>query len=245
MHLYNKIKSKSDSNTKQFAVLIDPDSYSENSLKEVVSISEKSLVDYFFVGGSLLTTTKFHETVAFIKSNSSIPAIIFPGSSIQIDYSADAILFLSLISGRNPDLLIGQHVQAAPLLKASSLEVISTGYILIDSGRSTTASYISNTTPIPHDKDDIAVCTALAGQYLGQKLIYLDGGSGADNAISTSMISSIKNAIDIPIIIGGGINTAKAAKKASLAGADIVVVGNTIEKNPSVIKEISEAIHSI
>jgi len=245
MYLYNNLIKKYSLKKKQFAVLIDPDDYSLTSLQKVINISTEANVDYFFVGGSLLTKINFHEIINYIKKNSTIPVILFPGSSIQIDNNADAILFLSLISGRNPDLLIGQHVQAAPFLKASNLEVLSTGYILIDSGRSTTASYISNTTPIPYDKNDIAVCTALAGQYLGQKLIYLDGGSGAKETISITMISDIKNAINIPLIVGGGIVTAERAKEIATAGADIIVIGNAISKNTSLIKDVSHAIHSI
>ena len=164
---------------------------------------------------------------------------------MQVNNKADAILFLSLISGRNAEMLIGRQVIAAPILKQSQLEVISTGYMLIDSGKQTTASYMSNTTPIPHDKDDIAVCTATAGEMLGMNLIFMDGGSGAINSISTNMISTVSNAIDTPLIIGGGISSAEEASAICKAGADIIVVGNAIEKDENLIAEIANAVHSL
>jgi putative glycerol-1-phosphate prenyltransferase len=156
--------------------------------------------------------------------------------------SADAILFLSLISGRNPDFLIGQHVISAPILKKSSLEILPTGYILVDSGKQTTVSYMSNTTPIPHDKPEIAACTAMAGEMLGLKLMYLDAGSGAQRAISPKMISIVRKSVDVPLIVGGGIRSANEAYEAMLAGADTIVIGNGIEKNPALLAEVSEKI---
>ena len=164
---------------------------------------------------------------------------------MQVTNQAHGILLLSLISGRNAEMLIGRQVIAAPILKKSSLEILSTGYMLIDSGKQTTASYISNTTPIPHEKDDIALCTAIAGEMLGFKLIFMDGGSGAINPISNQMISKVSNEIDTPLIIGGGINSAKIAVEKCKAGADIIVVGNAIEKSTKLIEEISIAIHNI
>ena len=162
-----------------------------------------------------------------------------------MDSKADGILLLSLISGRNPDLLIGQHVIAAPILKSSGLEIISTAYMLIESGNNTTARYISNTQPIPHDKDDIAAFTAMAGEMLGLKLIYLDAGSGATNPVSLSMIKKVCEKISIPLIIGGGIRSADEAIERCKAGADMIVVGNAIEKDPGLIREISKGVHSI
>ena len=164
---------------------------------------------------------------------------------MQVNNKADGILFLSLISGRNPEMLIGNHVITAPFLKESEVEVLSTGYMLIDSGKATSASYMSNTTPIPHDKDDIAVCTAIAGEMLGLKMIHMDGGSGAINTVSEKMITSVANNIDVPLIVGGGIKSAKQAKEKCKAGADIIVVGNAIEKDSALIKEIADAIHNI
>ncbi len=171
--------------------------------------------------------------------------VLFPGSNLQINEAADAILFLSLISGRNPDLLIGQHVIAAPLIKKYGLEVIPTGYLLINSGNDTTVSYMSNTQPIPYDKPDIAACTAIAGEMLGLEIIYMDAGSGAAQPISTDMISKVRKSIDTPLIIGGGINTAKKAETILKAGADMIVVGNGIEENPSLLVTISETIQQM
>ncbi|MFM7431665.1 MAG: geranylgeranylglyceryl/heptaprenylglyceryl phosphate synthase, partial [Flammeovirgaceae bacterium] len=169
--------------------------------------------------------------------------VIFPGSSLQIDPAADALLFLSLISGRNPDLLIGQHVIAAPILKNNKLEVMPTGYILINSGKITSVAYISNTTPIPEDKYSLAACTALAGEMLGLRLIYLDAGSGAENEISPKMISTVRKAVNVPLIVGGGINTSRKAIAALEAGADLIVIGNALEKDPNLLTEISDKVY--
>lgn len=162
---------------------------------------------------------------------------------MQLDPRADAILFLSLISGRNPDLLIGQHVAAAPILKNNKIEVMPTGYMLINSGKITSVAYISNTTPIPDDKYSLAACTALAGEMLGLQLIYLDAGSGAEREISTRMISTVRKAVNTPLIIGGGINTSAKAIAALEAGADMIVIGNAVEKNPNILIEISDKVY--
>jgi putative glycerol-1-phosphate prenyltransferase len=228
---------------KHFAVLIDPDKYDRQRLEAVVSRAEQSQVDFIFVGGSLLTFDHLDETIRAIKASTTIPVILFPGSIMQIHEKADAVLLLSLISGRNADLLIGKHVIAAPYLKKSNLEILPTGYMLIESGPLTTAQYISNTIPIPRKKDDIAVCTAMAGEMLGLRLIYMDAGSGAEVPVSTSMIKKVKESISIPLIIGGGIRTPEQAHESCQAGADIIVVGNAIEKDPSVINEIASAVH--
>ena len=241
--IYQSIINNKEHGNKQIAILLDPDKLNKETLIETLNKAEESEVDYIFIGGSLMVTQNFNDCLSEIKSLSKKPVIIFPGSPLQISKQADAILFLSLISGRNPEFLIGQHVIAAPALKQSKLEVIPTGYILVDSGKQTTASYISNTTPVPHDKGEVAACTALAGELLGLKLIYLDGGSGAMMAISGDMIKKVKETITIPLIVGGGIKTAKQAADACLAGADIIVVGNAFERNNNLIKEISEAVH--
>src|SRR5205814_1035231 len=175
----------------------------------------------------------------------SIPVILFPGTPSQVSRHADGLLYLSLISGRNPELLIGQHVISAPAVRKSGLEIISTGYMVIDGGAPTTVSYISNATPIPADKDDIAVCTAMAGEMLGMKLIYMDAGSGAKRAISEEMISRVAKVISVPLIIGGGIKEPEKAYLNCKAGADLIVVGNAIEKDPSLIKEMAAAVHSV
>jgi putative glycerol-1-phosphate prenyltransferase len=173
----------------------------------------------------------------------SIPTILFPGSPQQINSKADAILYLSLISGRNADLLIGQHVIAAPALKRSGLEVVPTGYMLIDGGAPTTASYISNTTPIPANKAEIAYCTAIAGELLGLKTIYMDAGSGARVPIAENMIEAVSQAIDIPLIVGGGMRSPEKAAANAGAGADIIVVGNALEKDPALVAEMVKAVH--
>ena len=236
MSIYNNILTRSKKGKKQFAVLIDPDKSA--TIREVIKRSEKK-VDYFFVGGSLLTTNNLESCIKTIKDHSDIPILLFPGSVLQISELADAVLFLSLISGRNAELLIGKHVTAAPLIRSSKLEVISTGYMLVDGGKPTTASYISNTNPIPADKDEIAMSTAMAGEMLGMKLIYADAGSGAENAVNESMITRVKKNISVPLVVGGGIRTAAKALKTYEAGADIVVIGNAIEKDLSLIEKIA------
>ena len=240
MKIYEDILAKKDK--KRFAVLIDPDKISGENLLKLIKKANENHVDFLFIGGSLLITQSLDECVKTIKDNSNIPVVLFPGDSFHISSHADAILFLSLISGRNPDLLIGKHIVAAPFLKRSSVEVIPTGYMLIDSGNRTTAQYMSNTCPIPADKDDIAVCTAMAGEMLGMKLIYLDAGSGAEKGVPESMINQVKRNINIPLIAGGGIDSAEKAKRCWNAGADIIVVGNAIEKNIELITEISDVI---
>jgi phosphoglycerol geranylgeranyltransferase len=243
MSIYESINNKG--RNKQFAVLVDPDKYGNGGLDKVVSLAVESHVDFIFVGGSLLTFDHLDETLKVIKDSTGIPVILFPGSVMQINEKADAVLLLSLISGRNADLLIGKHVIAAPYLKKSGLEILPTGYMLIESGPLTTAQYISGTIPIPREKDDIAVCTAMAGEMLGLKLIYMDAGSGAEMPIPASMIKKVKESISIPLIIGGGIRTPEEATASCRAGADIIVVGNAIEKDHSCIKEIAHAIHSL
>ena len=245
MDLYKNILQKKEQGKKLFAILIDPDKQKNSELLLIIKKANESNVDYFFVGGSLLTNDNLNDCIKTIKDNSKIPVILFPGNAMQINQNADGILFLSLISGRNPDLLIGKQVITAPILKQTDLEVVSTGYLLIDSGRPTTASYMSNTMPIPRDKIGIATSTAIAGEYLGLKLIYMDGGSGAEQPITIDMIKKVSSSIKIPLIIGGGICSSKKAIENCKAGADLIVVGNAIETDPSLISDISQAIHSI
>lgn len=228
---------------KSFAVLLDPDKLSETCTEQLIKLGHDNCIDYFFVGGSLITNDSFNCLIKQIKAETSIPVIIFPGSNLQISPDADALLLLSLISGRNPEFLIGQHVIAAPALKSSGLEIISTGYLLVDCGKPTTVSYISNTTPIPHDKPSVAVCTAMAGEMLGMQVMYLDGGSGALNPISSEMIKQVKAAIDAPLIVGGGINTIEKAKTTLASGADVLVVGNAIEEKFDFLTEVSKLVN--
>ena len=229
---------------KSIAVLVDPDKADDPAkLKHLIHLASENCVDFFFVGGSLITTPYLSEVIQSIKEDVNIPVILFPGSSLQIDPSADAILFLSLISGRNPDLLIGQHVQAAPILKNNRMEVLPTGYMLVSSGKTTSVAYISNTTPIPEDKYSLAACTAMAGEMLGLRLIYLDAGSGAEREISPRMISAVRKAVEVPLIVGGGITSAQKAFAALEAGADMIVIGNALEKSPDLLSEISDKVY--
>ncbi len=242
---YHTIVNGKAKSNKAFAVLIDPDKLNEQSLLSTIEIAVKAKVDFFFVGGSLVVTDTLDTMVATIKKHCSIPVFLFPGSPDQITPKADALLYLSLISGRNSELLIGQHVISAPFVKQSGLEIIPVGYMLIDGGSPTTVSYISNTNPIPSNKNDIAICTAMAGEMLGLRLIYMDAGSGALKAIPTAMIKEVAKHIQIPLVVGGGITTPDKAKENCLAGADIIVVGNAAEKDPDLITAISNAIHSL
>ncbi|HEX5167921.1 MAG TPA: geranylgeranylglyceryl/heptaprenylglyceryl phosphate synthase [Cyclobacteriaceae bacterium] len=244
MNILNTLRTYQQQGKKSIAVLIDPDKVSDsNQLQHLVNLANENCVDFFFVGGSLVTTTNLSDVVKQIKDNVTIPIVLFPGNSIQIDSNADALLFLSLISGRNPELLIGQHVVAAPIIRNTRLEVIPTGYMLINSGRITSVAYISNTTPIPDDKHSLAACTAMAGEMLGLQAIYMDAGSGAENPIQPKMISAVRKAVKIPLIIGGGLNTYRKAITALEAGADTIVIGNALEKNPDLLIEVSEKIY--
>ena len=244
MKILDILKERHKQGKKSLAVLVDPDKVEvPGRLKHLLNLASENCVDFFFVGGSLVTTTNLSEVVQEIKENVGIPVVLFPGNSMQLDPGADAILFLSLISGRNPDLLIGQHVVAAPILKNNRIEVMPTGYLLINSGKITSVAYISNTTPIPDDKYSLAACTALAGEMLGLQLIYLDAGSGAEKEISAKMIITVRKAVDLPLIVGGGINTAQKAIAALEAGADMIVIGNALEKNPDLLTEISDKVY--
>ena len=244
MNIYNKIKNTKKENKKAFALLIDPDKQNKKGLLSIIKKAENANIDYFFVGGSLLANDSLDICLQTIKTNSNIPVVLFPGNAMQVNNKADAILFLSLISGRNAEMLIGKQVVTAPILKQSSLEILPTGYMLIDSGKPTTVSYISNTTPIPHDKDTVAICTAMAGEMLGLKLIFIDGGSGAKHPISNKMIKAVSKSINVPLIVGGGISSGEKAIENCKAGADIIVVGNAIEKDENLIDEIAKAIHN-
>jgi phosphoglycerol geranylgeranyltransferase len=242
--IYTDILKRKALNKKSFAVLIDPDSTDEVSLLKIIHLCKEAAVDFILVGGSLITNGFFEKCIETIKTNSAIPCILFPGNSFQIHHKADAILLLSLISGRNPELLIGNHVLAASVLKQSGIEIIPTGYMLIDGGRITSVSYMSNTIPIPADKHAIAASTALAGQMLGLKLIHMDAGSGALQPIPAKLIAAVASQIDIPIFIGGGIKSEEEAIAACTAGADVIVVGNAVEKDVTLIRRIAEAVHN-
>ncbi|HMH34896.1 MAG TPA: geranylgeranylglyceryl/heptaprenylglyceryl phosphate synthase [Puia sp.] len=242
--IYQSILSKKKRGQKSFAVLIDPDKVDARRINELIRLAVASGVDYLLVGGSLIISNHLDQVVQEIKKDCSIPVILFPGTPSQITKYADGLLYLSLISGRNPELLIGQHVISAPFVKQSGLEIISTGYIVIDGGAPTTVSYISNAAPVPADKNEIAMCTAMAGEMLGMKLVYMDAGSGAKRAVSEEMISMVSGCIQIPLVIGGGIKDPEKAYSNCKAGADLIVVGNAIEKDPALIREIAAAVHA-
>jgi len=243
--LYKSLLHAKQNGQKKFVVLIDPDKVRLGNMDKVLQLAVEAQVDYFFIGGSLVVNNMLDQCLASIKEKCDIPMILFPGNSFQLSYRADGLLFLSLISGRNAELLIGKHVITAPYLKISPLEIISTGYMLIDGGKATTVTYMSNTTPIPAMKDDIALCTAMAGELLGLKMIFMDAGSGAQNPVSTSMIDAVSSAINIPLIVGGGIRTPEKALANVQAGADVVVVGDAIEKDPKLVSEMAAAVHSM
>lgn len=227
---------------KALAVLIDPDKGSdEKSLRAMMELIGYSKVDFVLVGGSLLVEGHFHTCVKRVKSQCEVPVILFPGSPSQISDAADAILFLSLISGRNADLLIGQQVIAAPALKKTKLDIVPTGYMLVDCGAATTASYISQTFPLPWNKPEIAAATALAGEMLGLKCIYLDGGSGAQKPVSTEMVKAIREAVNLPLIVGGGIRNENQARDIYEAGADMIVVGTAFEEEPELLFSMAQS----
>ena len=228
---------------KKITVLIDPDKIDVNSVDKLLNLSEKAKIDFFLVGGSLVAERP-DDFIQKLKQKTKIPVVLFPGSLLQYSSKADAILFLSLISGRNPELLIGNHVTVAPLLKKSKIEVLSTGYMLINGGKTTSVEYVSNTMPIPADKTDIASATAIAGEMLGLKLVYMDAGSGADKPVPSGMIKKVKENIDIPLIIGGGLQTEEQIENACKNGADIIVLGNILEKEPEKIIRMAEIVHS-
>jgi putative glycerol-1-phosphate prenyltransferase len=240
-HLLNTIKEKGAA----YLVLLDPDKLPENKLAGFLDQCEKSGVDGFLVGGSLMVNGDFETFVEKVKVNTNLPSIIFPGSITQVSSFADAILFLSVVSGRNPEHLIGKHVLAAPSIKKSGIEPISTAYILVESGSTTTAIYMSGSLPIPRNKPEIAAATALASEYLGMKLIYLEAGSGADNSVPNEMVKAVSNQCTVPIIVGGGIRNPKAAREKVENGASIIVTGNFFENenNWDLVKDFASAVH--
>lgn len=243
--LYHQLTERKSHGRKSFTVLVDPDKVDLNKTEQLVNLAVNAKVDYFFVGGSLVISNHLDECIRQIKTLCNIPVILFPGAPSQVSKYADALLYLSVISGRNPELLIGQHVISAPFVKQSGLEIMPTGYIIVDGGAPTTVSYISNTAPVPADKNDIAMCTAMAGEMLGMKVIYMDAGSGAKRPITETMIEKVSSHIEAPLIVGGGITDPEKAYRNCRAGADIIVVGNAIEKDASLIKEMSDAVHSV
>ena len=228
-------------------VLLDPDRHDAKVIERRAQEAQKSGCDALLIGSSLLTSSNFDSVVQRVKRSVEVPVILFPGGLQQLSAHADAVLFLSLLSGRNPQYLIGDHVQAAPIIQKMGIEPIPTGYLLIESGTVSTVQYISDTSPIPRDKLDIAQAHALAGQYLGMKLIYLEGGSGAKWSVPEDMIQAVRETVTLPIMVGGGIRSPEEAQGKITAGADWVVIGNILEKQPpgsSLMSEIATAIHT-
>lgn len=238
---YQNILAAKQAGRKLLAVLVDPDKGDAASWAALAKLATQHQVDYLLAGGSLLVHDRLAECVSTLKQHSTVPVLLFPGGPAQVTPVADGILLLSLISGRNPELLIGQHVQAAPLIKSSGLEVLPTGYILIDGGAPTTVSYISNTQPIPANKPDIAAVTALAGEQLGLRLIYLEAGSGAQQAVGLTTIAAVAQQVSVPVIVGGGIRNGETAYEACKAGADMIVIGTAFEEQPELLPEIAGA----
>jgi len=233
-----------DRSQKRIALLVDPDAYDDNGLNDLIGYINMNPPDLLLVGGSLLFKP-IDITITALKLGTSLPVFLFPGNAFQLSDRADGILFLSLISGRNAEFLIGNHVLAAPHLQRAGIEVIPTGYLLIENGSSTSVEYMSNTRPIPAHKSDIAVATAMAGEMLGLKSIYLEAGSGAAHPVATPMIKAIRKNISLPLVVGGGIRTPELALEIFGAGADMVVVGNAVEKEPALIKEFCQARNSL
>jgi phosphoglycerol geranylgeranyltransferase len=245
MKIYKKILEVIQKRGAAFFILLDPDKLPKGKVKDLIKKSEKAGVDGFLIGSSLLLSSKFEDIVRETKKNTKLPVVIFPGNANQVSKYADAILFLSLISGRNPHLLIGEQVKAAPLIKEYDLEAIPTGYILIQSGKPTSVQFMSDTQPIPNDKPDIVKAHALAAQYLGMKFVFLEAGSGAENPVLDSIVKEVKHFIDIRIIVGGGIRTPQQAKSKVRNGADVVIIGNALEKSydDKILKDFADAIH--
>jgi phosphoglycerol geranylgeranyltransferase len=246
MNTYERLLNVRKERGAGYFVLLDPDKNDRSTLPSLIREATEAGVDGFLVGGSLMLSNDFEEHLRTIKQNTSVPVIIFPGSIMQVSSVADAILFLILISGRNPDYLIGNQVLAAPIIRKSRLEPISTGYMLIEAGNTTSAEFMSNTKPIPRDKPDIALAHALAAEIMGMKMLYLDAGSGAKESISEDMIRQIAQRCSLPMIVGGGIRTPEEARKKVEAGASFVVTGTITELNShhSFIREFAEAVHA-
>ena len=246
MSLFDKLMDIKNRRGAGFLVLIDPDENDPGDLTEFARQAESSGVDAFMVGASMLLSDKFEQTIKTLKNNSNLPVLIFPGSSNQISDQADGILFLTMVSSRNPQYLISEQVKGAPLVKSAGLEVIPIGYILIESGRMTSVQYVSNSLPIPSDKPDLVKAHALAAQYMGMQAVYLEAGSGALYSVPEELINAVRDYADIQIIVGGGIRTPQDAREKVLAGASFVVIGNFFQKddNTILLEEFAQAVHT-
>ena len=230
-NIYNQILKSKTNNQKLLAILLDPDKFDLNNAEVLIEKINQSPATHIFIGGSLVENNILDELIVKIKQNCNLPIVLFPGNPSQISDKADAILFLSLISGRNPDFLIEHQVKAAPILKKTQLEIISTGYILIESGTETAVERVSKTKPLDRNNPDLALATAQAGEMLGNKLIYLEAGSGAKQAVPLEMIKKVAQNIEIPLLIGGGIIDLQGIQEAYDSGADLVVIGTAFEND--------------
>jgi len=243
MMIYDLFLSAMNQGNKLLAILLDPDKIHGDSIDETINLINNSGVDFIFVGGSIVEESVTDKLVSKIKELTSLPVVLFPGNYIQITSNADAILFLSLLSGRNPEYLINQQVKAVPYLNKSDLEVIPTGYILVDGGKETAVQRVSQTKPILAENIDEITQTAMAGMYMGNKLIYLEAGSGALNPVSASAIKSVKKNLNIPLIVGGGIRSKAELLEAYNNGADVVVIGTAFEENNNFLHKIIKNEH--
>ncbi len=238
-----KVKNLAITNSsKLYFVLIDPDRQPPEKAGEIAKTCEEAEVDALLVGSSLLGHDSLNATILAIKKNCQLPVILFPGGSSHMSPYADAVLFMSLLSGRNAEFLIGEQVKAAGIIKHFNLQAISTAYLLVDGGKVTSVEFMSNTKPLPSDKPDIAVAHALAAKYFGFKTVYLEAGSGALRPVDNNMIAGVKKYTQLPIIVGGGIKTPEIAAEKIKAGANVIVTGNILEKQPQLIREIAKAI---
>lgn len=242
--LHSSLCTARQEQRKQLAVLVDPDKTGRENIQQLSDYAAAGMVDYFLWGGSLVNEPQSEYYLSLLKASTERPVYLFPGNIYQLTPKADGLLLLSLLSGRNPDLLIGQHVLVAGRIKQMQLAVSATAYLLIDGGAPTSVSYMSNTNPIPANKPQIAASTALAGEQLGMQMVYLDAGSGALHPISTEMITAVRREVDIPIVVGGGIRNGERAKAILAAGADLIVVGNALEKNLDLLPELAAAVNS-
>ena len=245
MNIYNQLLKTIEKKGAAYLILLDPDKLNSDKLQSFIKRCNDADVDGFLIGGSLMLNGDFDDFIKTVKQSTNLPVIIFPGAINQVSSNADAILFLSVVSGRNPEHLIGKHVLAAPLIRRANLEPISTAYILVESGTQTTAQYMSGSLPIPRNKPEIAAATALASEYIGMKLIYLEAGSGAQQTVPNEMVKAVSSICSVPVIVGGGIKSPKVAREKVDNGAKIIVTGNFFENenNWSLIKEFADAVH--
>ena len=246
MKVYDKLLELAKKRANYFC-LLDPDELEADKIQDFAKMCEENGADGLLVGGSIMVNNKFETNLKLIKESVNIPVLIFPGIFDFVSPHADALLLLSVVTSRNPQMLIGEQVRAAPLIKHYGLESIGTAYMIIESGNSTSVQFMSGSLPLPRTKNDLAVAHALAGQYLGMKMIYMDAGSGAKFAATDEMVTAVRKNVELPIILGGGIKSPEVAMQKAKAGADFIVTGNVLEENPDpkLIQEFADAIHSV